>query len=391
MKKIKIISCIFLILGIMVANNYLAFGVELAYTYDMGDDIYLVCDHVQIGEDADNTLSNIDDGCHIFIADSGGESPPPVDINVFPSWVVTINIYGYTGGIPGDSGVMPSGSDPVDDPDPDSPPTTISCTCCGSSLHFVEDCNRCDLCDCCGKYPCECTLCLICDKPISYLINGTEGCNDVCTCYKEPCDIDINLPDQTFQGVGFTQVELRAMYPVLVGGLGITSSASLGFMMDRNGGIGVYYTGSLGVSQGIGVMGGVSVGVMPTVNTIQDMRGLALNAGYMFGFNGVSRTGEINLLSSNPILSETQWDDLRLGVTTSLPVGYVGAGAGAYIDVSYTEFLYISSSTSLENMTLQINSILPIELTFNDIFNLLDMTNSNLWNFNKSLKSNCSE
>lgn len=373
----------------MVANNYLAFGLELAYTYDMGNDMYLVCEHIN----DDTALDNMDDGCTMMIIDNGGDPPqPPQDIDPFPAWVTSVSVTGYTWSSTGNGGGTPSGGDPGDDPDPDpdSPPQ-IYCTCCGSIYHFAEECTICAPCDCCLKYPCECTLCLICDKPISYILNGAQGCNDACTCYKEPCDIDLNLPDQTFQGVGFTQLELRAMYPILVEGLGITSSASLGFMIDRNGGIGVYYTGSLGVSQGMGVMGGVSVGVMPTVNTIQDMRGLALNAGYMFGLNGVSRTGEINLISSNPTLSETQWDDLRLGVTTSLPVGYVGAGAGAYIDVSYTEFIYISSSTSIENVVLQINSILPIELTFDDIFNIYDMTYINLWNFNRSLKSNCSE
>ncbi len=207
----------------------------------------------------------------------------------------------------------------------------------------------------------------------------------------DPCDIDFSSPETSLRGVGFLQVELRVMYPILPEGLGLTSSASLGLMLDRNGGIGMYYTGSLGVSNGVGVVGGVSGGVMFNVESIQEMQGLGLNAGYLFAWNGIASSGEINLINTAPELSSAAWDKLRLGITSSylLPADYIGAGAGAYIDISYTSFIYSNSSSSIETLTQQFNSILPINITQNDLLMILNLVYNNLWDYNESVAKGC--
>jgi hypothetical protein len=239
---------------------------------------------------------------------------------------------------------------------------------------------------------------LICSCPICgthYVCSLGHTCPPTTPATNEPdpCGINFNSPQTTLKGVGFMQLELRALYPVLAEGLGLTSSASLGFMMDRNGGIGVYYTNSLGISTGAGVAGGASWGVMPTVTSISEMQGLGLNAGYLFAWNGVARSGEVNLIFEDCSIDKMRWDNLRLGVTSSalLPFGYVGAGAGAYVDISYTLFILGSSSSPLETLTQQFNSILPVNLTQDQVWNLYYTTYSNLWNYNVSLASECDE
>ena len=237
--------------------------------------------------------------------------------------------------------------------------------------------------------PCTCTTCPVCGGCLS-AANSTS-CPAPCPGHEpEPCDIDFSSPETTFKGVGFVQAELRAMYPILAEGLGITASASLGFMMDRNGGMGIYYTNSFGICSGMGVVGGLAIGVMPTATSIQQMGGYALNAGYVFAYDGVSRSGEVNLISVDPIISETGWDDLRLGASYSTP-GYIGVGAGAYIDISQTTFLFINSGASISTVTQMFNSILPFNITDQDILNLMNITYSNLWNYNKSYANDCDD
>ncbi|MBN2818240.1 MAG: hypothetical protein JXP36_04700 [Bacteroidales bacterium] len=315
------------ILGLITQNSFAVVPVQ----FDMGGGVYVVCPEGD--RDGDGAYSNYD-GCYTAIAsgnDGVGTNTDPTGIDL---------TFGTSGTTSTNSTPYPTGGGT----------TSTSSGTPSSTEQSFEDIQNFD-----------------------------------------PCDIDFSSPETSLQGVGFLQAELRAMYPILPEGLGLTSSASLGLMLDRKGGIGMYYTGSLGVSNGVGVVGGVSGGVMFNVESIQEMQGLGLNTGYLFAWNGIASSGEINLINTAPELSSAAWDKLRLGVTSSylLPADYIGAGAGAYIDISYTSFIYSNSSSSIETLTQQFNSILPINITQNDLLMILNLVYNNLWDYNESVAKGC--
>ncbi|MEN8118096.1 MAG: hypothetical protein ABFS16_14020 [Bacteroidota bacterium] len=133
MNRNKLIPGIMLVLGMLI-STYNCNAVAPILVFDMGDDIYVICDDVQ-EYDGGYTA---EDGC-VTIIGTPGSTPAEVQQTGQTPTSATWVVYG--------SEVSTSGGDNPSDPDGDGgtqdDPPDQHCPCCGSKQHTNCECENC--------------------------------------------------------------------------------------------------------------------------------------------------------------------------------------------------------------------------------------------------------
>ena len=169
------------------------------------------------------------------------------------------------------------------------------------------------------------------------------------------------------------QIELRGLVSGEVAG--VTTSQTVGLLVGRSSnaeGIHVagFYTPTLGIGAGQGLVAGVSTSFYPTV-AIEDLAGFGGNAGYFLTANpagvGPVFSGEIN--TTDPTQS-----NFEVGGTLGINPLSIGTGGGAYAELAYT---FLSDLVNVEDLS---NSSLV-----NDLSNDLGVSKDIVLNAAKSL------
>ena len=169
------------------------------------------------------------------------------------------------------------------------------------------------------------------------------------------------------------QIELRGLISGEVAG--VTTSQTVGLLVGRSSnadGIHVagFYTPTLGIGAGQGLVAGVSTSFYPTA-TIEDLGGFGGTAGYFLTANpagvGPVFSGEIN--ATDPTQS-----NFKVGGTLGINPFSIGVGGGAYAELAYT---FLSDIVNIED--------LPNSSLVDDLSNDLGVSKEIVLNAAKSL------
>jgi len=119
--------------------------------------------------------------------------------------------------------------------------------------------------------------------------------------------------------------------------LGISASSAVGFAIDDNGNIGVFFNVSGGGGPGAGAVAGLEGSLYPGLDTINDLSGWGFTGGAYLGL-GYATSFEVNatanFIKNNPLKSFGE-----LGFSVGLPFLDYGIGGGTFFEGGYT-FLF---------------------------------------------------